>query len=538
MSESSQTQNGRDSQSRGEPPLLEAAFSSEVFRDPAKMILLLNASKALASTTDLDQLLDIIVSEVQHVLGCDGSAVVLYDSERDDFYWRTVQDKQGLLAPAREYIRIPRDQGVAGWVFNTGRPALVYDTATDPRIYKGVEKFSGFAPGNLVCVPMQTREKRLGVMYALGKKGGPFTDEDVEIMQALSSSVALALDNAAYYKSLLNSHRELERLNRVKGKMLHHLSHELVTPLAILEASLKLLEKRFEKEGKPASAQPFERIFRNLNRLKTIERQVAHIVEEKDFSQRELILGLLEGLEDFLEIEKEEDPDLRVAMEALRKALNDYFPRRIEETWRLSTRSAFQALEYRVKTMTRGRVLDIQFLSPDPAIIKIQPHIMMSVIGGLVRNAIENTPDHGMIRISGENSPTGYSIKVRDYGVGIPKSEQLNIFEGFYPLQETDMYSSGSPYGFNAGGTGMDLLKIKIFSERFGFNIRFQSWRCSCIPTSHDVCPGDIAKCPACSQVEDCYLNGGTEFVIEIPPALVGPDEPAGQGTSLSPRLD
>ncbi len=188
--------------------------------------------------------------------------------------------------------------------------------------------------------------------------------------------------------------------------------------------------------------------------------------------------------------------------------------------------------------MTRGRVLDIQFLPPDPAIIRIQPHIMMSVIGGLVRNAIENTPDHGMIRITGENSPSGYSIKVRDYGVGIPKSEQLNIFEGFYPLQETDMYSSGSPYGFNAGGTGMDLLKIKIFSERFGFSIRFQSWRCSCIPTPHDVCPGDITMCPGCAQIEDCYLNGGTEFVIEIPPALVGPDEAPGQEGLSSPRLD
>ncbi len=160
-------------------------------------------------------------------------------------------------------------------------------------------------------------------MYALGKKGGSFTEEDVEIMEALSSSVALALDNAAYYESLLNSHKELERLNRVKGKMLHHLSHELVTPLAILEASLKLMEKRFESDGKSVSGLPFERIFRNLNRLKTIERQVAHIVEEKDFSQRELILGLLEGLEDFIEIQKEEDPNLRAAMESLRQALNE-----------------------------------------------------------------------------------------------------------------------------------------------------------------------------------------------------------------------
>jgi signal transduction histidine kinase len=529
MSEGSQIQNGRDPQSPGATPLLESAFSSEVFRDPAKLILLLNASKALASTTDLDQLLDVIVSEVQHVLGCGGAAVVVYDSTRDDFYWRTVQDKGGFLASAREEIRIPRDQGVAGWVFNTGRPALIHDGAEDPRIYKGVEEKSGLPPTNLVCVPMQTREKRLGVMYALNKIGGRFTNEDVEIMEALSSSVALALDNAAYYDSLLNSHRELERLNRVKNKMLHHLSHELVTPLAILEASLRLMEKRIQTHGLDMQGFPFERIYRNLNRLKIIERQVAHIVEEKDFAQRELLFGLLEGLEDFMAIQQEEDPNLQAAMTSLRRTLEDYLPRRVEETWRLSTRAAFQALEYRVRTMTRQRVLSVEFLPPDPAIIRIQPQIMMSVMGGLVRNAIENTPDHGKISVMGRNSESGYAITVRDYGVGIPKSEQLNIFEGFYPLQETEMYSSRSPYAFNAGGTGTDLLKIKVFSERFGFNIRFQSWRCSCVPTSRDVCPGDITKCPGCSRPEDCHQNGGTEFVVEIPPALVEADESGAQ---------
>jgi signal transduction histidine kinase len=122
----------------------------------------------------------------------------------------------------------------------------------------------------------------------------------------------------------------------------------------------------------------------------------------------------------------------------------------------------------------------------------------------------------------------GYKITVRDYGVGIPESEQPNIFQGFYPVQETDLYRSGRRYAFNAGGTGTDLLKIKIFSERLGFHIRFDSRRCSCIPAASDACPGDVTKCPRCNDIEDCCATGGTEFVVEFPPELVEPESTLG----------
>ena len=501
----------------------ESSASVEASRiDPTMMVLLFNASKALASTTDLDQLLSVIVSEVQNVLHCEGAGVLLYDEEKKDFYWRSVQDKGGFFSSARENIRIPKDQGVCGWVFATGQPALVHDAANDPRIYRQVEYKSGFTTRNMICVPLRTRDKQLGVLYALNKIDGSFTHEDVEIMQALSSNVALSLENASYYESLVKSHRELDRLNRVKNKILNHLAHELKTPLAIIEASLRIMERRLEREGVSWDKIPFERIGRNLERLKTIEKQVGHIVEEKEFPERQIVSAFLDHLGDFIEIEQEDEPRLKEALETLRHKIAEQFPAKTEETEGVSVRSAFQAAHFRVRQMIGDRVLNIEFVPPDPAIIKMQPQIMVSVIDGLVRNAIENTPDHGRIVIKGENSSSGYKITVSDCGVGIPESEQPNIFEGFYPVQETDLYSSGRQYAFNAGGTGTDLLKIKIFSERFGFSVRFQSCRCPCIPTGRDLCPGDITRCACCEKIEDCCEKGGTEFIVEIPPELAG----------------
>ncbi len=488
---------------------------------PARMDLLLNAAKALASTTDIDHLLQVIVGEVQTVIDCEGAGVLLYDEEKDDFYWKIVQDKQGFLSSTSEQIRIPKNDGVCGWVFNTGQPALVHDAANDPRLYRLVDDKSGFQTRNMICVPLQTREKRLGVLYALNKTKGSFNGEDVDVMSALASNVALALENVSYYSRLANSHKELERLNWAKSKMLHHLSHELKTPLAIIEASLAIMKKKFGVEGLNPSKFPFERIERNLDRLKTVEKQVSHIVEDKELTEKPTYVGFLDNLEDLIEIEQEERPWLADSFEFIRKRIKETFPDRKIEPIGVSLVKVFgMERDYAVQ-MKQDRQLDIIFEKPDPVILKIQPHILQSTLRGMVRNAIENTPDLGKIVIKGSMTGLGYTISVKDHGVGIPESDQPNIFEGFYPVQETDLYSSGRPYGFNAGGTGTDLLKIRIFSEKIGYTIQFTSNRCSCVPTARDLCPGHIGKCSCCYTTDDCLSNGGTEFLIEFPPELV-----------------
>ncbi len=508
---------------------LDDARSQRVF-DSAKLLLLFNASKALASATNLDQLLDIVIGEVQKVIECDGSGVLLYDEVRDDFYWRLVKDEQSFLSSAMDEIRIPRDRGVCGWVFTTGEPALVHDAANDPRIYKEVEQKSGFQTRNMVCTPLQTREKKLGVLYALNKTNGSFTQDDVEILSALASNVALALESASYFERLTNSNLELQRLNRAKDKMLHHLSHELKTPLAIIEASLSIVRRRLEKMGIDSSKLPFERIDRNFDRLRTIEKQLVHIVEGKDYPEKLIIVRFLDHLEEFLEIEQTERPEFQDALESLRRRILTLFPAKLEGTDSTDLAKLLDSERIHTERMKQNRNLDIQFHNPESVHIFMPPQILTSVVRGLVRNAVENTPDHGRIEVRVENRCDELTIIVKDYGIGIPEDEQPNIFEGFYPIKETDLYSSGRPYGFNAGGTGTDLLKIKILSERLGFKIDFKSSRCSCIPTLRDVCPGDITKCSCCDSVRDCLNNGGSEFTIHIPSHLV---QQSGSGLTL-----
>ena len=114
---------------------------------------------------------------------------------------------------------------------------------------------------------------------------------------------------------------------------------------------------------------------------------------------------------------------------------------------------------------------------------------------------------------------TGAELVVRDYGIGITDDTKMRVFEGFFTTQDSAAYSSKVPFDFQAGGKGSDLLRIKVFSERYNFTIRMESSRCGSIPDDSDTCPGTISDCPSCTDARDCHLSGGTTVFVYFPPA-------------------
>lgn len=102
-------------------------------------------------------------------------------------------------------------------------------------------------------------------------------------------------------------------------------------------------------------------------------------------------------------------------------------------------------------------------------------------------------------------------------GSPITEKDKELIFEGFYPVQDTEDYSSGRPYSFNAGGKGIDLLRIRMFSELYRFKLSFKSERCKHLTNSEETFPGNVDHCEHCKTRKDCANSGGSEFVVDFP---------------------
>ena len=142
--------------------------------------------------------------------------------------------------------------------------------------------------------------------------------------------------------------------------------------------------------------------------------------------------------------------------------------------------------------------------------------MLRTVLAGLVKNAVENTPDEGLIEIAARSSGNGVRIDVRDRGIGITDDNLKNIFGGFFHTLDTNYYTSKRPYEFNAGGAGLDLLRMKIFAERHGFSINVDSTRCIFIPLDTDICAGKISVCPFVKERSECLSSGGSTFSIKF----------------------
>ena len=471
---------------------------------------------ALPRYRSLNALLEFIIAEVQNLLGVGGASVILMDEEKQEFYFQVASFEDDHAGKKFKDIRFPADKGVAGQVYKTGRPMIISDNSKNPFFLKHVDELTGYETRNMLDVPIQTQDRKIGVLCAVNKKQGDFDEEDITLLSAIAGAVALPIENARINDELNRSYEEVRSLNRAKDKVINHLSHELKTPVAVLSASLDLLNKRLTNDENKDHQKIIDRAQRSLQRLLDMEYEIEDILREKNYRSYYLISKLLESCSDELELlALEEFGNIEVVQKIERRIEEIFGPKEspIEEI--ILHEFVNQHIEnLRPYFSHRACHLNSQLSETRP--VMIPKDVLAKIVEGLVRNSVENTPDKGRIEVTVKDTSDGPELRIKDFGVGITEDNQRLIFESNFVTHDTMQYASKKPYDFNAGGKGFDLLRMKIFSERYHFSIRMVSTRCRFIPLDTDLCPGDIEKCRHCKSEEDCFQSGGTEMIVRF----------------------
>lgn len=174
-------------------------MSRELQRKVQQLTTLMDLASLVNSTLDTREIRRRAIEAATTLVNAETGSLLLIDQPTGDLFFEVALGDKGTIL---KEIRLAKGQGIAGWVADNGQPVIVNDTGSDPRFYRGADQKSSFETRNMVCVPVQTKERPLGVLQAINKKDALFNDEDKDILSALANQVASAIENANLYHEL------------------------------------------------------------------------------------------------------------------------------------------------------------------------------------------------------------------------------------------------------------------------------------------------------------------------------------------------
>ncbi len=295
-----------------------------------------------------------------------------------------------------------------------------------------------------VIVPIAIKDRLHSLMF-LGPKesGDSYNNEDLKVLGAISTEVAISMENAALYqrtrqfnielkekinqatKQLQEQNIELQKVNKIKNDFISVTSHQLKTPLATTKLNLEVFGLKFKKKLLPEANEM-------LDNLTNTNNQLIKLVEE------------------LLDVARIEDSRLKIEIEPLD----------------VPTMVAATVSEFKPLADKRGITILEQHDSVPT--IDFDRSILSKAIANLISNGIKYNRDRKNLVINIKKSDLGVLLSVADEGIGIPQAEQSKIFQKFY--QATNAAKANFE---SSTGLGMYITKSSV--EQLGGRVWFES---------------------------------------------------------------
>lgn len=375
----------------------------------ATLTRLVEVSRVMSSTLQLDPLLEVIMHAAEEITGSEGASILLVEPRTGDlqFMAATGQVGQELIG-----MRVPLEGSIAGTIIAEGRAIIVDDVSHDPRHYREVDEKVAFETRSVLGVPMRMRGQLVGVLELVNKAGGEYGEDDLENIETLASMAAVTIENSRLVGSLERAYAEVSKLDKLKTDFIAVASHELRTPLGIILGYAAVLRDDADNEM----------------------RAYADALYNASLKMRTLVEGMTNLR--YLQLDEGEMHLEPVSLASMQRTAYD-------EVYDLAA--------------AQDHIFICEEPAEDALIVADRAKAVMAITN-VLNNAIKFTPPGGVVILSaGRHGREGW-ITVRDNGYGIPQEETERIFEPFYQVED--------PLTRRHGGLGIGLAITRAVMQR------------------------------------------------------------------------
>jgi signal transduction histidine kinase len=435
-----------------------AEATEETDRALTQLRTLYELSRALSSTLDVNETLNLVAEELIDTAEISRCIIWLEDTATSELY----------VAVAKG---IDSDKLADTHLLLHGHTSIVVEAFLSRQI-KGISQIGDrshpkeflahhFTGRSIVALPLISENRSVGVILVDSPRqaqGRSFDIPTVDLLQSATEQAAMALSNAQLFdrvkrfsqeleqrvkertQELERVNRDLAKLDKTKSDFISIAAHELKTPLTLILGYANILLK-----------------------------------EDQSAMESEYIDGVLRGIvkgakrlqsivKDMIDISLIDSQVLTLRLE----------PISIGTIIELAVGELGAKARERKQTITVEAFIGIPRIQGDPQRLY---QVFINVIG----NSIKYTPDGGRIAISGRLlEAQGYleedfvEIIVADTGIGIDKEDLEHIFGKFYSTEPITFHSTGKTK-FKGAGAGLGLAIAKGIVEAHGGKIWAES---------------------------------------------------------------
>jgi len=182
--------------------------------------------KALTSTLDLKQILELIMIKVSRLIDAQNWSLLLKNETTEELTFDIVV---GINRDLIKRVHLEPGEGVSGHVVRTGIPMFLYDVKDDPRFSRKVDELTGFKTKSLICVPLKIHGKILGVIEIVNVKNiALFETKYLPFLTILTDYAAIAIENSRLFTKIQRMNVTDEYTGLYNARYLHQIIGELI----------------------------------------------------------------------------------------------------------------------------------------------------------------------------------------------------------------------------------------------------------------------------------------------------------------------